>query len=280
MIKLGIFGDQSVNLQLLKQVKKTPDTEVSGACFYGNAEVPAWIDEISSPAELMDRSDAILFMSDKNVSNDLIRLVLRKSRHVYLKTIPNLQHREVKELIDLEKEAGIVTFIYNPFDYLPFFESFHQRYEKPFLINIRTCFEDSGTKSSHELLLLVTALCRITQSSMKKLDILGIGEQTDQLTIDLRIEFVNGCVIHLTITSEKSPGSFEVFDTKGRSRFEFKSSLYALHPQFNHEFSAISSFIAQVSGQERKTGSFDNLLSGIQILHEIKQHLRFNEIIF
>ena len=280
MIKLGIFGDQSVNWQLLKQIKKIPETTISGACFYGNAVAPTWLNEISSPADLMELSDAVLFLSDKNIGNDLIRLVLRKSKHVYFKTIPNLQIKEVKELIDLEKEAGIVTFIYNPFNYIPFFESFQQKNEKPFLINIRTCFEGEGSKASHELLLLVTALSRVAQSNYKKLDVVGLGEQTDQLTIDLRIEFNNGCVIHLTISHEKSPGLCEIFDQKEKSRFEFKSSLYAIHPHINQEFLAISNFIGQASNQEKKSGSFDNLLNGIQILNEIKEHLRFSEIIF
>jgi len=253
---------------------------ISGVCFYGNAAAPTWLSEISSPEELMDMSDAVLFLGETNIGKDLIRLVLRKSKHVYFKTIPNLQSSEVKELIDLEKEAGIVTFIFNPLSYIPFFESFQQRNENPFLINIRTCFDGENLKTSNELLLLVTALCKLAQSNYKKLDVIGLGEQTNQLTIDLRIEFNNGSVIHLTIAHEKSNGFCEIFDQRGSTRFEFKTSLYSIHPRINHETLAIANFIGQALNQEKKLGSFDNLLNGVQILNEIKEHLRFSEISF
>ena len=280
MIKLGIFGDQTIHPQLVKQLKKLAGIELAGAYFYGNSEVPVGLNELSSPNELMDISDAILLLSDKSISIDLIRQILRKSKHVYLKAIPNFQIREIKELIDLEKEAGIATFIYNPFNYIPYFDPFSRKYEKPFLINLRTSFEGETIKASHEMLLLVTALSRVTQSNLKKLDVFGLSEPTDRLIISLRIEFDNGCVINLTISQEKLPGYCEIFEPKGRTKFEFKAPLYILYPHLNQEYTAISNFIGLISNQDVKTNSFDNLLSGVQILHEIREHLRFNEIAF
>ena len=280
MIKLGIFGDQTIHPQLAKQLKKLPGIELSGAYFYGNSEVIEGINELSSPNDLMDISDAILLLSDKSISIDLIRQILRKSKHVYLKSIPNFQIREIKELIDLEKEAGIGTFIYNPFNYIPYFNPANHRYEKPFLMNLRTSFEGETIKASHEMLLLVTALSRVAQSNLKKLDVFGLSELTDRLIISLRIEFDNGCVINLTISQEKLPGYCEIFEPKGRTKFEFKSPLYLLFPHLNQEYTAISNFIRHISDHDTMTSSFDNLLSGVQILHEIREHLRFNEIVF
>ena len=40
MIKLGIFGDQTTNHELLEQLKTIPEVEVTGLYFSGNAAAP------------------------------------------------------------------------------------------------------------------------------------------------------------------------------------------------------------------------------------------------
>lgn len=280
MIKLGIFGDQTSNPELLMQLKNMPDVEVAGLYFSGNTHAPVGFRELFNPIGLMDISDAIVILSDKSVSSDLIRLILRKSKHVYLKSIPNFHISEIKELIDLENEAGVVTNIYNPFNYIPYFDPFNTKYEKPFLINLRTCFEDKVIKLSHEMLLLVTALNRVVQSNYKKIDIFGLKESGIKLNVSLRIEYENGSVINLTISQEKTPGYCEIFERAGRSKFEFDTPLYTQYPYLNQEYTAIGTFIRLIQNQDKKANSFDNLLNGVQIVHEIREHLRFNGIDF
>ena len=280
MIKLGIFGDQTTNHELLGQLNTIPEVEVAGLYFSGNAVVPDGFPMFSSPIELMDVSDALLILSDKSISNDLVKLMLRKSKHIYLKSVPGLHIREIKELIDLEKEAGIVTFIYNPFNYNPYFDPFNNKYEKPFLINLRTCFEGEVIKASHEMLLLVTALNRLVQSNYKKLEVFGLQDSSSRLVINLRIEYNNGCVINLTVSQEKIPGFCEIFQTKERIQFEIQAPLYIQYPQLNQEYTAISNFIRLIQNGDKKANSFDSLLNGVQIVHEIKEHLRFNGIDF
>jgi hypothetical protein len=280
MIKLGIFGDQTTNHELLGQLKTMPGVEIVGSYFSGNATDPDGFPVFSSPIGLMDVSDAILILSDKSISNDLVKLILRKSKHIYLKSVPSLHIREIKELIDLEKEAGIVTFIYNPFNYNPYFDPFSNKYEKPFLINLRTCFEGEVIEASHEMLLLVTALNRLAQSSFKKLEVFGLLQTNNQLVINLRIEYNNGCVINLTVSQEKLPGFCEIFQKSKRIQFDIQSPLYIQYPQLNHEYTAISNFIRLIQDRDKKANSFDSLLNGVQIVHEIKEHLRFNGIDF
>jgi hypothetical protein len=280
MIKLGIFGDQTTHTELLEQLRKLPEVELVGVYFSGNSTVPEGYPELLSPIGLMDISDAILILSDKSISNELVRLILRKSKHVFLKTIPNFQTSELKELIDLEKEAGIVTFIYNPFNYIPCFDPFAPGYENPFLINLRTSFEGEILKPSHEMLLLVTAINRRVQSNLKKLDVFGLCEANNDLIVNLRVEYDNGCVLNLTISKEKTPGYCEIFAQKGRTRFEFQGPLYLLYPHLNQEYTAVDNFVRLIRKQDKKANSFDSLLNGIHILHEIREHLRFHGIDF
>ena len=280
MIKLGIFGDQTTSSDLLDQLKTMPGTEVAGVYFSGNASVPAGFVELLSPTGLMDISDAILILSDKTISCELIRLILRKSKHMYLKTIPNLSIKEIKELIDLEKEAGIVTSIYNSFSYIPSFDPFSNKFEKPLLINLRTCFEGNSIKPSHEMLLLLTAMNRVVQSNYKKLEIFGIRESGVQINLNLRVEYENGSVFNLTISQEKVPGWCEIFEQSKRTIFNFEPPLSVLYPYLNQEYIAIGNFVRLIQYQDKKSNSFDNLLHGVQIVHEIREHLRFNEIDF
>lgn len=279
MIKLGIFGDQTTNLNFLEQLKTLPETESAGVYFSGNTPVPKGFAEQTSPISLMDDSDALLILSERSISSELIRLILRKSRHVFLKTIPNLNVKEIKELIDLEKEAGIVTSVFNPFEYIPHFDPVGNRYERPLLINLRTCFERSSIRPSHEILLLITALNKLIRSNYKKLEIFGMRQFAPQIVLNLRIEYENGSVVNLTTTQEKTPGFCEIFDQQKRSSFNFQS-LSEISGPVNQELDSIQNFLRLIQCRDKKTYAFDNFRNGVQIVHEIKEHLRFNEIDF
>ena len=280
MLKLGIFGDQTSNLELMGQIRVMPEVTVAGVYFSGNATVPNNFAEFFNPVELMEISDAILILSDKNISSDLIKLILRKSKHIYQKTIPNLNIREIKELIDLEKEAGIVNFIYNPFDFIPHFDPFFNKYEKPLLINLRTCFEGSSIKPANEILLLVTTINRIIQSNYKKTEVFGLKDSKGQIIISIRVEYENSSVVNLTVSKEKTSGYCEIFDITGRTKFDFTSPLYISYPHVNQEYTSICNFIRIIHLQHKQANSFDNLLNGVRIVNEISEHLRFNEIQF
>ncbi len=264
----------------MRQIKTLPEVTVEGVYFSGNTTVPDGFTEFFSPVELMEMSDAILILSDKSISSDLIRLILRKSKHIYLKTIPNLNIREIKELIDLEKEAGIVNFIYNPFDFIPHFDPYLNKQEKPLLINLRTCFEGSANKPANEMLLLVTAINRVIHSNYKKTDVFGIEDSAGQLVVNVRVEYENGSVVNLTISKEKTSGYCEIFNSSGKTKFDFQAPLYISYPHINQEFTSIENFIRIIHLHNKHANSFDNLLNGIRIVDEISEHLRFNEIHF
>jgi hypothetical protein len=280
MIKLGIFADQSTNPQLLEMIKALPDASIVGVNFSGNAEVPSGYQEFSSPVDLMEISDAILILSNKSISIDLIKLMLRKSKHIYLSAIPNLNVKEIKELLDFEKEAGIVSYIYNRFNYFPFFDRPDNKLETPILINLRTCFEGKLIKPSLELLLLITALNHLVKSNYKKLEIFALNESASQLIVNLRIEYSNGCVINLTISQENSSGCCEIFSKSWISRIDFNVPLYISYPQMNQELVAIEKYLGLIRNKDHRENSFDNLMKGVQIMHEIREYLRFNGIDF
>jgi len=280
MLKLGIFGDQTSNPGLMRLLKTMTDVTVVGVYFSGNTSVPSGFTEFFNPIELMDRSDAILIMSDKSISSDLIRMIVRKSKHIYLKSIPHLNIREIKELIDLEKEAGIVNYIYNPFDFIPHFDPFTHQYEKPLLINLRTCFEGTSLKPINEMLLLVTAINRVIQDKYKKTEVFALRDPGDQLVVNIRVEYENSSVVNLTVSKERTPGHCEIFDANGKTRFEFTEPLYNAYPHINQEYTAISNFIRIIHLHDKPANSFDNLLAGVRIVNEISEHLRFNEIPF
>lgn len=280
MIKLGVFGDQTTNQAIFAEIKSASEVVISGVHFSGNAAVPEDLIEVASPERLMDISDALLILGQKSISSDLIRLILRKSKHLFLETFPNLNIRDIKELTDLEKEAGSSIVIYNPFHYLPWLDPELTSYEKPFLINLRTTFESSLIKPAHELLLLVTAFNRLTQSNYKKLDVFGMKENEEQLVINLRLEYDNGCVVNITISQVRVEGLCEVFDQSGMVRYEFQKPLFTLHPQLNQEITAITDFIRNISSQSPKNHIFFSTLNDLKILQEIREHLRFKEIVF
>jgi hypothetical protein len=130
------------------------------------------------------------------------------------------------------------------------------------------------------MLLLVTALNQLVQSNYKKLDVVGLKDSGKQITVNLRIEYNNGSIINLTISEEKSAGNCEIFSSIGTSRFEFQTPLYISYPQLNQEYKAIGNFVQLIRNQNNRSDSFDNFLNGLQIVHEIRKNLRYNEIDF
>jgi hypothetical protein len=130
------------------------------------------------------------------------------------------------------------------------------------------------------MLLLVTALNNMVQSSYKKLDIFGLKESGIHLIINLRIEYNNGSVVNLTLSQEKSMGCFEIFEQSHQTKFEFQEPLYVLYPHVSHAYTSVEHFIRLISSGDKKTSAFDNLLNGVQIVQEIREHLRFVEIDF
>jgi hypothetical protein len=118
------------------------------------------------------------------------------------------------------------------------------------------------------------------QSNFKKLDIFGLRESDARINLNLRVEYENGSVFNLTITQEKASGICEIFEQSNKIRFEFEPPLYVLYPYLNQEYIAIGNYIRLIQNQDTKSNSFDNLLHGVQIVHEIRTHLRYNEIDF
>ncbi|MGE5394903.1 MAG: hypothetical protein ACM3P1_09165 [Candidatus Saccharibacteria bacterium] len=277
MIKLGIFGDQTSSPDLIKRIGQMPGVTIEGVYLSGNVAVPEGFKEFFSPVELMRLSDAVLVISEKSISNDLIRLILRKSKHIYLRAIPQLSLREIKELTDLEKEAGIVNYIYNPFDFIPYFDALTKK-DNPVLINLRTCFEGKALTPGNEMLLLVTALHRMVQNNYKKTEVFGIKDSNGQLVINTRIEYEDSSVVNLTVTKEQSSGHCEIFRYSGKARFEFIESLYNAYPDKDKEYTSICNFIHVIQQGEKPANSFDNLQNGVRIVNEINEHLRFNDI--
>lgn len=280
MIKLGVFSDQTTDQTIFTELKSRSDVVLSGVHFSGNVVVPEGVPEVASPERLMDISDAVLILGQKSISSDLIRLILRKSKHLFLETIPNLHVRDIKELTDLEKEAGSFIVIYNPFQYLKWLDPATTSYEKPFLINLRTTFDSSLIKPAHELLLLVSAFNRMAQSNYKKLDVFGVKESGTQLVVNLRLEYENGCVVNITVSQARVDGFCEVFDQSGMFRYEFPGPLFTLHPQLDQEIVAITDFIRDINSQNPPGHIFHSTLNDLKILQEIREHLRFKEIVF
>lgn len=277
MIKLGIFGDQTSSTDLVRRIGLIPGVAIEGVYFSGNVSVSEDVKVYFSPVELMRLSDAILVISEKSISNDLIRLILRKSKHIYLRAIPQLTQREIKELTDLEKEAGIVNYIYNPFDFIPDFDVLKRR-DSPVLINLRTCFEGKALSPGNEMLLLVTALHRVVQNNYKKTEVFGIQDAKGQLVINTRIEYEDSSVVELIVTNEQCSGHCEIFYYSGNRRFEFDTPLYNAYPDTDKEYTSICNFIQVIQQGVKPANSFDYLQNGVRIVNEINEHLRFNDI--
>ena len=130
------------------------------------------------------------------------------------------------------------------------------------------------------MLLLVTAMNRVVQSNYKNIDVVGLNSSGKKLILNLRVEYNNGCVINLTLSQEKIPGHCEIIDQNGSRNFEFQTPLYLSYPYLNQEYTAISNFVRHIQCEDKKANSFDNLLNGVQIVHDIREHLRFNGIVF
>jgi len=275
MIKLGIFGDHTTNPELIERIQTLTDIQVVGGYYSGFAELPATLREYYGPIDLMECADALLILSEKSASIDLIKLMLRKSKHLFLKAIPYTTTKDIKELAGLEKEAGIVSSVYSSFSYIHFFKLDQINYERPVLVNLRTCFTPNSINNSDELLFLLTALNHLMASSYRKIEVFGLNKSENHLVLNLRIEYNNGSVVNLTLSNQKSEGFFELFHSGTCHQFRFSDSLFSSFYTSNQEFMAISDFLNCIQTQDRSEISFDKLIVSVQMLNQIQENLHF-----
>lgn len=280
MINLGIFGDKSVSNDLLMQIKSIPNTTLAGVYISEIKDIHGEIKIVNSPENLINISDALLVLIDKSISRDLLKMFLRKSKHIFLKTLPDINFKEIKELIELEKEAGMVTYIYNPFIYIPWLNQNLSKYENPFMINLNSSFSNLMVRQSHELLLLVTALNRLTGSNYKRLDFFGFSHLNNENTLNIRIEYENGCLINITLSEHKKNTLIDIFTRHEYTSHTLNSPLFGHYHLDNQLFTSINNFCDKINSRVKQVETLNNLLNGLHLVHELREYLRFNGIRF
>ena len=115
MIRIGILSGDHSDTRSIKLIRQFKEFKVTGTVSYINK--PDGISPEYSTEDLLDNSDAI-YINICNPSFGLIEMAIKNSNHLFLKQIPTVPLAEIKQLANLQNEAGTVIHFFNPYVFL------------------------------------------------------------------------------------------------------------------------------------------------------------------
>ena len=270
MIKMGILSanhSRSKSIELIQEFKELKITDLALDIDVHNENSILY-----SAESMTDTSDGI-YLDIPAPGSKLLKMIIRSSNHIFSRTIPKLCIQEIKELINLEREADCITQIFNPYIFLNENMKIYGQISAPLLINVSTStmpeadLEDQLTNTFLYLSLL-------DKSELKKLDIFSIEGKDKSFVLDIRITFSSASVARILFSSqfENNLSTVDLF-SKDQPIRSFQVAPLGEDKHLLSEQNAIKQFIKATKKQSAVTISLTELLKAKQILEEIKEKL-------
>lgn len=201
MIKFGVLIDEDPVKEYLRQLSGKMPFEISG--FFQlkrNSELYSTPllagKEFISYDELIEKSDAILFLSGNHPDSEKVNRAIKRFKHVFLSKALNIEDQRYFEMVELAREANVLVCTGNPLLYNSAFLSLCNEITHPVHVEIRRKNKPefkSDTNIIRELITDIEFLLSIIKANPKKIVPGGIQETRNIPTmINTRIEFDNG----------------------------------------------------------------------------------------
>ena len=270
MIKMGILSanhSRSKSIELIQEFKELKITDLSLDIDVHNDNSILY-----SAESMIDTSDGI-YLDIPAPGAKLLKMIIRSSNHIFSRTTPKLCIQEIKELINLEREAGCITQIFNPYIFLHQNMKIYGQISAPHLINA-SISSMPGIDIEEQLTNTFLYLSLLDKSEFKKLDILSIEGDDQSFVLDIRITFSSASVARILFSSqfENNLSTVDIFQ-KNQPIKSFQLAPLSEEKHLSSEQNAIKQFIKATKKQSSVTISLNELLKAKQILEEIKEKL-------
>lgn len=271
MIRIGILSEDNASTEAIKLIQQFEDFKIT--------RVARVIDDKSTKdhqyttEELVNNSDAS-YIQVINPSVDLIQMGIKKSNHLFLRNVPNLTLTEIKQLSNLQDEAGKIIQFFNPYVFLTDNLKLQEQLKSPKLINIRLPLLSDQVEA--QLVDLILFLTIAEKSEFKKIDVLGFQGKKNSSLINIRIVFSTGSIaqIHLHKMSSPNQSLIEVFQKD--EKYVSLQAHQSQHEILKTEQNALRNFIKAIQQKPSISISLNELEQTLFILNEIKEKLKYS----
>lgn len=212
MLNVGLIGDIKVLEPFTKKAQENPEIHITGKSSVGTQPKPGSF-RLQAPEfnriELIERSDALFINRFSLLPFSLLCEMVKKSKHFFAASYPNLSPAEISQLAKLAHEAKTVIQVANPFYYMPAVQWMVKNLKKPAYIDIQ--YFSSENPENHTLLQLLLMLKDITGTLPKKIGAVSFNSRpANSIFHNVQLDYGDGSVICINFGKMDISSRFEI----------------------------------------------------------------------
>ena len=212
MLNVGLIGDIKLLEPFTQKAQQNPAINITGKSSVGTQPKPGSF-RLQPPEfnriELIERSDALLINRFSLLPFNLLCEMVKKSKHIFAASYPDLTPAQISQLAKLAQEAKTVIQVANPFYYLPGIQWLVKNLKK--LVYIDVQYFSNHIPKENILLQLLLMLKDITGTLPKKIGAVLFNSTSANLTFNnVQLDFGQGSVINLSFGNIDESTRFEI----------------------------------------------------------------------
>ncbi len=271
MIKIGFLSSGSAVNKYIDLIQQENDLKLTNYSI--DTDLSGESSILFKAEEVLDSSDAV-HIDLPSPGFKLLKLVIRRSNHLFSVRLPSLSMNQLNDLIALESEAGSVTQFFNPYVFSTDNLKLLKRFQTPALINIR-CVAAKPEELEEQLMNLLLYLILLDKSEFKKADLFSMENKDGTILLDIRLTFSSGTIAGITLSSRfnKDQSQVEIFQqnqpivvstlpTANDAKFE------------DAKQNAIKHFVKAIKNRQAVLVSLPQLLQAKIVMESIKEKMR------
>lgn len=264
MIHTGLIGRLDSLEPFIEMLKDFPEILIQGKSSTGFTHRHDFtrysVPELNR-IELIEKSEALLFLEGARLSSDLLIDVIKKSKHVFISDFLLLTIEECDEIEKLMTESKSVLQIRNPFLYHPAVQWVSRNFSLPAFLDLDYSSESSDADQLlMELLLMPIQILGASPSKIRSLHLPPSSEQP--LFTNIRLEYRDSSVLNINFDFNKKKNEFLLRGNSGNNVFKadiiansIESDLQLFHnEQFNPSLELLDFFNSIRNRSAVKTG--------------------------
>jgi hypothetical protein len=277
MIQIGIIGNLQGEELIYQTLHNSKEIDIAGVYNPGRDFRSVQFQIFHNPIELLELSDAILIYNTERISVEFISLMIRKSKHIYFRMQPLLTVTEAADLLKLQKEAGSVVHLFNPFlaarpGIIPEINPGVK------IINMQVGIKPQGLRMSSEIMNALVFLCKLENSPVKHLDVLGLQNNKAQITVNIHAGCSSGSAHNILLSEESIHAEIQIFQKHNSIRFEIPNLTNQGDDMQPFDSFAFQNFISRIEGKSGESIAFEDYCNSLKIYFDLIEKLKYSGI--
>ena len=281
MLNIGLIGEIELLEPYAKMIQDHSETHISGKSSVGTYSNPANF-RFSIPefnrVELIERSDVLVINKFSLLPFQMLRDIVKKSKHIFVADYPDISIEECRELTKLAGEAQAVVQVTNPFYFVPVIRWLNSSLKKPAFIDIS--YFKTDFSETEPLLPLLFMLKDITGTEPRKINAISFNQNAGEFKFsNTRLEFGDATTMNINFgKSNTEEYKIRIWAAGQVYQFNMLTHNYKYNnssPNLTrfrgiHEF---DKFVESIIEKTATLSSLDDYLSVVQTIERVRSKL-------